>query len=154
METPFVGSVKWFNNRNGFGFITASDGPYAGKDIFAHHSAIQVSNEQYRYLCQGEYVEFTVSTAANGKHDIQATHITGVKGGKLMCETQRENPRPKSRYPRPYQHRNSQSRDDGFTQVQRRREPSYRRNRDNRDTRDTRDNRDTRDTRDTRDNQN
>lgn len=116
----FVGSVKWFNNRNGFGFITASDGSHAGKDIFVHHSAIQVSNDQYRYLCQGEYVEFNLASATSGKHDIQATNITGVKGGKLMCEIQRENPRPR------FQHqRRSQPPNDGFVQVQHKRERPY-----------------------------
>ncbi len=115
----FIGSVKWFNNRSGFGFITASEGPQTGKDIFVHHKAIKVAMNQYTYLCQGEYVEFDLSSANNDKHDIQATNVTGVRGGKLMCETQHENPkhnRPQYRQP----HSRSQT-NDGYIQVQRRR---------------------------------
>jgi cold shock CspA family protein len=34
----FTGRVKWFNNKAGYGFITATDGPNSGTDIFVHHS--------------------------------------------------------------------------------------------------------------------
>jgi len=57
-----LGRVKWFNNKAGYGFITVTDGSHSGSDIFVHHSAIGVSSEQYRYLVQGEYVEFGLST--------------------------------------------------------------------------------------------
>jgi CspA family cold shock protein len=53
-----LGRVKWFNNKAGYGFITVTDGPKSGTDIFVHHSAINVENQQYKYLVQGEYVEF------------------------------------------------------------------------------------------------
>lgn len=88
-----TGRVKWFNNKTGFGFITIVGGNDEFKDaseIFAHHSAIKVSQEQYRYLVEGEYVEFSVSNTAAGDHKFQAADIRGVKGGKLFCETRHE----------------------------------------------------------------
>jgi CspA family cold shock protein len=88
-----TGRVKWFNNKTGFGFITIVGGNDQFKDaseIFAHHSAIKVSQEQYRYLVEGEYVEFSVSSTASGDHKFQAADVRGVKGGKLFCETRNE----------------------------------------------------------------
>jgi len=96
-----TGRVKWFNNKTGFGFINAledSEGVKEGSDVFVHHSAIKVSQEQYRYLVQGEYVEFVLSklkapdasAAAASKHEFQAVDVSGVKGGKLICETRWE----------------------------------------------------------------
>lgn len=88
-----TGRVKWFNNKTGFGFITIVGGNEQIKDaseIFAHHSAIKVSQEQYRYLVEGEYVEFSVSNTASGDHKFQAADVRGVKGGKLFCETRNE----------------------------------------------------------------
>ena len=88
-----TGRVKWFNNKTGFGFITIVGGNEQFKDaseIFAHHSAIKVSQEQYRYLVEGEYVEFSVSSTASGDHKFQAADVRGVKGGKLFCETRHE----------------------------------------------------------------
>ena len=81
-----VGQVKWFNNKAGYGFITVNDGEYSGKDIFIHYSTIRVTNSQYKYLVQGEYVEFEVEKSSSTTHEFQATAITGIKGGKLMCE--------------------------------------------------------------------
>lgn len=86
----FIGRVKWFNNKAGYGFITVTDGPKAGSDVFAHHSAIKVDSEQYKYLVQGEYIEFSLINTTSDKHEYQAGDICGVKGGKLMCETRRE----------------------------------------------------------------
>lgn len=84
-----IGKVKWFNNKAGYGFITVSDGELADKDIFVHFSNINVSNSQYKYLVQGEYVEFCVSKTDGGAHEFQATEISGIKGGAIMCETRR-----------------------------------------------------------------
>ena len=85
-----IGRVKWFNNKAGYGFITVTDGSQSGSDIFAHHSAIGVSSQQYKYLVQGEYVEFSVSATQNSTHAFQASNICGIKSGKLMCETRNE----------------------------------------------------------------
>jgi CspA family cold shock protein len=84
------GRVKWFNNKTGYGFITVIGGDMEGTDIFAHHSEIKVSNDQYRYLVEGEYIEFKVTTDNTGKHKFNASEISGVKGGKLLCETRNE----------------------------------------------------------------
>jgi cold shock CspA family protein len=84
-----LGQVKWFNNKAGYGFITVNDGEYADKDIFIHYSAIRVTNSQYKYLVQGEYVEFSLVKSSSETHEYQATDISGVKGGALMCETRR-----------------------------------------------------------------
>lgn len=85
-----TGRVKWFNNKAGYGFITVTDGPRSGSDIFVHHSTIQVENQQYKYLVQGEYVDFGVTNTVSGKHECQSVDVHGIKGGKLMCETRHE----------------------------------------------------------------
>jgi len=86
-----LGQVKWFNNKAGYGFITVNDGDFSGKDIFIHYSAIRVTNSQYKYLVQGEYVEFSLMKSSTDGHEFQAVDISGVKGGALMCETRRNN---------------------------------------------------------------
>ena len=88
-----TGRVKWFNNKTGYGFISVVGGNDQYKDaseVFVHHSAVTVSQEQYRYLVEGEYVEFTVVTTDTGDHKFQAGDVRGVKGGKLFCETRHE----------------------------------------------------------------
>jgi cold shock protein len=88
-----TGRVKWFNNKTGFGFISVVGGNDQYKDaseVFVHHSAVTVSQEQYRYLVEGEYVEFSVVTTESGDHKFQAGDVRGVKGGKLFCETRHE----------------------------------------------------------------
>ena len=88
-----TGRVKWFNNKTGFGFISVVGGNDQYKDaseVFVHHSAVTVSQEQYRYLVEGEYVEFTVVNTETGDHKFQAGDVRGVKGGKLFCETRHE----------------------------------------------------------------
>lgn len=91
IETPtnVIGRVKWFNSKSGYGFITVceDDGEYSGKDVFVHHTAINVKDEQYKYLVQGEYVNLSVVTTDDDKHPHQATNVTGVGGGMTMCET-------------------------------------------------------------------
>jgi CspA family cold shock protein len=86
----FTGRVKWFNNKAGYGFVTITDGSKSGSDVFIHHSSIKVDAEQYKYLVQGEYIEFTLSNVEGGKHEYQASEVCGIKGGKLMCETRNE----------------------------------------------------------------
>ena len=85
-----TGMVKWFNNKSGFGFITVcSDGEFAGKDIFAHYSSIRVTNSQYKYLVQGEYVDFNLVKSENEKHEFHAIDISGIMNGPILCETRR-----------------------------------------------------------------
>jgi CspA family cold shock protein len=86
-----TGMVKWFNNKSGFGFITVSGtGSFSGKDIFVHYSSIRVVNSQYKYLVQGEYVDFNLVRSENDKHEYHATDITGVSNGPILCETRRQ----------------------------------------------------------------
>ena len=85
-----LGRVKWFNNKAGYGFITVTDGVKSGSDVFVHHSSIVVSQEQYRYLVQGEYVTFNLVHSPEGAHEYQAGDVSGINGGKLMCETRNE----------------------------------------------------------------
>lgn len=85
-----AGRVKWFNNKSGYGFITVSAGEHEGDDIFVHHSSISVDKEQYRYLVQGEYVEFVLKEMVDSDHKWQASDVSGISGGKLMCETRLE----------------------------------------------------------------
>lgn len=101
-ESKYTGMVKWFNKTTGFGFITALDGEHQSKDIFTHYSAITVSNSLYKYLVQGEYVEFSVISTKNDKHELQTAGVVGIKSGPLMCETRSLNsPPPGKRESRP-----------------------------------------------------
>lgn len=84
----YVGRVKWFNNKSGYGFITMIGEEQ--KDIFVHWSAIKVENSQYKYLVQGEYVEFELVRLENNTHEFHAVSVSGIQGGNLMCETIRE----------------------------------------------------------------
>jgi len=89
-EVQLLGRVKWFNNKAGYGFITITDGAQSENDIFVHHSRINVSQEQYRYLVQGEYVQFFLDNTPGKVHAVQAKSVSGINGGMLMCETRRD----------------------------------------------------------------
>jgi CspA family cold shock protein len=61
MANRELGTVKWFNDQKGFGFIERADG---AKDVFVHHSAILGSG--YKSLKEGESVEFEVEEGQKG----------------------------------------------------------------------------------------
>ena len=67
MSDKQTGTVKWFNDAKGFGFITPSNG---GEDLFAHFKEIQ--GEGFKSLKEGQKVEFV---AARGPKGMQATRI-------------------------------------------------------------------------------
>jgi len=69
MAEKVNGTVKWFNNSKGFGFIAPADGT---ADLFVHFSAIQDSGNGYRSLNEGDSVEFNVE---KGQKGLQATNV-------------------------------------------------------------------------------
>ena len=64
------GTVKWFNNQKGYGFITAED----GKDVFVHFSGLNM--EGFKTLEEGAAVEFGITDGAKGP---QAVNVEVVK---------------------------------------------------------------------------
>eukprot|EP00992_Anisonema_acinus_P003511 TRINITY_DN13216_c0_g1_i1.p1 TRINITY_DN13216_c0_g1~~TRINITY_DN13216_c0_g1_i1.p1 ORF type:complete len:114 (-),score=42.07 TRINITY_DN13216_c0_g1_i1:32-322(-) len=71
-----LGSVKWFDQRKGYGFLTPQDG---SAEVFVHHSAVQM--EGFRTLAGIETVEFDVESDANGR--LHAANVTGPDGAAL-----------------------------------------------------------------------
>lgn len=63
-----TGTVKWFNNAKGYGFILADEG---GEDLFAHYSAITM--EGYKTLKAGQQVAFEVTKGDKGLHAVNIT---------------------------------------------------------------------------------
>ena len=63
------GTVKWFNNEKGFGFIS----PNSGEDVFVHHSSIQGNG--FKSLEEGDNVEFDVATGPKG---LQAQNVIKI----------------------------------------------------------------------------
>lgn len=84
-----VGCVKWFNIKVGYGFITINNAEHS-YDLFVHHSAVKTNVEIYRYLVQGEYVQFEWGKTSNKNYKFQAINVSGINAGKLMCETRNE----------------------------------------------------------------
>lgn len=71
MAATEKGTVKWFNDQKGFGFITREAG---GKDVFVHHSAIVANG--FRSLAEGDRVEFTVEQGPKGPAAVNVKKAT------------------------------------------------------------------------------
>jgi CspA family cold shock protein len=69
MSNTTTGTVKWFNDAKGFGFIEQESGP----DVFAHFSAI--ISEGFKTLVEGQRVQFVVT---NGQKGLQAESIVAI----------------------------------------------------------------------------
>lgn len=63
------GTVKWFSNQKGYGFITQDD----GKDIFVHYSAI--GGDGFKTLEEGQRVEFEITKGPKGEHAANVTKL-------------------------------------------------------------------------------
>ncbi len=108
-QQRITGRVKWFNNKAGFGFVTACEGELKDADVFVHYSSINVPDDQYKYLVQGEYVDFELTKSEKSEHEFHAVNISGVKGGNLMCETRKQALETSSYKPRVYKTPDSSS---------------------------------------------
>ncbi|CAM8987940.1 unnamed protein product [Rhodiola kirilowii] len=72
-----TGTVKWFNDTKGFGFIIPDDG---SKDLFVNQSSIQ--SEGFRSLAEGESVEYTVGSGDDGR--AKAVDVSGPEGAPVQ----------------------------------------------------------------------
>ncbi|TDR18488.1 cold-shock protein [Marinicella litoralis] len=71
MSDKVTGTVKWFDESKGFGFIQQE----SGSDVFAHYSAIQTDGDGFRTLQEGQQVEFNITQGQKGP---QAENIQAV----------------------------------------------------------------------------
>ena len=74
-----TGTVKWFNESKGFGFITPDDG---GKDLFAHFSAIE--GEGFKTLQENQKVSFEVTTGPKGDQAVSIKPVEYAKNDLII----------------------------------------------------------------------
>ncbi|KAK8364469.1 hypothetical protein V6Z11_A03G236900 [Gossypium hirsutum] len=79
-ESRLAGTVKWFNDQKGFGFITPTDG---GEDVFVHQSSIR--SDGFRSLADGEEVEFVIESS-EGRSKAEGGKVGMVEEGVLSVE--------------------------------------------------------------------
>lgn len=73
----FKGTVKWFNNKKGYGFLTSED----GTDFFVHYSDIN-TEEKFKSLAENENVVFDVIDTERGRQAINVTVIEKTSNGE------------------------------------------------------------------------
>ena len=78
-----TGTVKWFNDAKGFGFISREGGP----DVFVHFSAIQGSG--FKTLAEGDSVEFEIEQGQKGPQAANVVKIEGGSGGGAAAREDR-----------------------------------------------------------------
>jgi len=82
-----TGQVKWFSRDRGLGFIkniTKDNNDTEDKDVFVHYTGLDTSDNIYKTLYDGEYVEYSEKTLEDGR--VVADKVKGIFGGELMCE--------------------------------------------------------------------
>ncbi len=82
-----VGNVKWYDTKKGFGFVTlvTPENENTGNDIFVHYSNVNVA-DGYRRLFPGEYVEFELGQAEDGRS--VCLNVSGLFDGNLLCQNE------------------------------------------------------------------
>lgn len=75
MNSLTEGTVKWFNNKKGYGFVSPTDG---SDDVFVHFSAIQAGEGEFKTVYEGDTVEFDVTEGEKGP---QASNVVVTKKG-------------------------------------------------------------------------
>ena len=104
MNTCYEGTVKWFSNKAGYGFLTITkdsevhDGEsLVSEDIFVHHTGIQTTKSVYKFLAQDELVLFKIQFLENKKHKYQAYDVVSASNKFLKCEFIASNYRKRDR---------------------------------------------------------
>lgn len=93
-KSELFGRVKWFNHRLGYGFIATifpeNQPETTSQDVFVHHNAIKSEEDSYKYLVQGEYIQFNLVETTNSPYQFQADEVRGIYNGKLLCDVHNE----------------------------------------------------------------
>ena len=83
-----TGQVKWFSRDRGLGFIKNitkdNNDTKEDKDVFVHYTGLDTSDNIYKTLYDGEYVEYSEKTLEDGR--VVADKVKGIFGRELMCE--------------------------------------------------------------------
>ena len=87
-EETFIGRIKWFNNKKGFGFLSNCE---TNEDVFVHHTGIKLGEEAlnssvniFKTVIEGEYVPY--QKKMDKEQRSVAKNVTGIMGGPLMYE--------------------------------------------------------------------
>ena len=87
-EATYIGRIKWFNNKKGFGFLSNCE---TNEDVFVHHTGISLGEEAlnsdvniFKTVIEGEYVSY--QKKIDNEDRSVAKNVTGVHGGPLLCE--------------------------------------------------------------------
>lgn len=79
MSSKLIGTVKWYNDKKGFGIIKSES-----KEVFVHYSQIQSNTNNFKKLAEKEEVEFEIGTDKNGREC--AKNVCAPNGAKLLFE--------------------------------------------------------------------
>lgn len=83
-----IGTVKWFDSKKGYGFISPDEG---GKDIFVHHTAIDMAG--YRQLTEGQKVEYIAVDGSKGPQAADVKSLEDVESRKSKSTTNQRGPK-------------------------------------------------------------